>query len=58
VISHRLLFLTTQEFIGGGCLQPLLVDADVKLDINQQLKFMVEIANGVTHLHQHNLIHR
>jgi serine/threonine protein kinase len=51
-----LLFLT--EYIGGGCLRTLLSDFNIPLKVAQQLQFMREIANGMAHLHRHNLIHR
>jgi serine/threonine protein kinase len=57
VLNNNSFFCET-EFVGGGCLRPLLMDLNEHLSVAQQLKFMVEIANGMAHLHRYNIIHR
>jgi serine/threonine protein kinase len=46
------------EFIGGGGLRSLIIDTTNPLNLSEMVKFMVEIANGMAHLHKHNIIHR
>jgi serine/threonine protein kinase len=53
------LMLINIEFIGGGDLHRLILDvATQPLEISDMIRFMMEISNGMTHLHQHNIIHR
>jgi serine/threonine protein kinase len=44
--------------IGGGDLRVLVYDATQLLKLSEMVQFMVEISNGMTHLHRHDIVHR
>lgn len=48
-----------EEFCEGGSLFSILHQRnDIKLNLNQKLKFLREIVDGMNALHQNNIIHR
>jgi serine/threonine protein kinase len=50
--------MRSTEFIGGGDLRALLYDSTQSLKLSEMVQFMVEISNGMTHLHRHDIVHR
>jgi len=45
------------EFIDGGTLEHLLLDTEIEIDFLNVLRYSVEIASGMLHLHKLNIIH-
>jgi serine/threonine protein kinase len=46
------------EFIGGGVLKAYLMNRMSKITAQQVLQFLVDVVNGLEHLHKHNIVHR
>ncbi|GBB88654.1 hypothetical protein RclHR1_15210001 [Rhizophagus clarus] len=51
-------YLLILEYADNGTLKDYLKQNNIKLDWNMKLQFAIQIADAVSYIHQHNIIHR
>jgi serine/threonine protein kinase len=50
--------IIVMEYCAGGSLDKVLFDEKQQISLEQKIKWVQEIAEGVKHLHKHNIVHR